>query len=84
MLLARIQNILELVATKTILLLVQVVRLRCLQYLLYFGNANLPDVHSVGITDANLAPFMQTLEASLAFCNSDKAVFSETSFCLFS
>lgn len=55
MLLARIQSILELITTKNILLLVQieVVRLRCLQYMLDFGHTNL-DVHSVGITDASL------------------------------
>lgn len=66
-LLAWIQNILELVATKTVLLLVQVVRLRCLQYWLDFGNALLPDIHSVEITDANLAPFYAN-RASLTFC----------------
>lgn len=56
MLLARIQSILELITTKNILLLVQieVVRLRCLQHVLDFGHTNLPDVHSVGITDASL------------------------------
>lgn len=41
-----------------ILLLVQMqaVRLRCLQNLLAFGISNLPDVHGVGSTEADLTP----------------------------
>jgi len=29
---------------------------RCLPYLLDFGDANLPDIRGIGITDADLIP----------------------------